>query len=101
VSRGTLFVPSVKVDVSVGLMLWWDFFDADTLVPCSFLAETYTEIFFSQALASLKLRKQPGPVFLVDAKALQRHQRRHVANAVFDTHTCCFLDQCRPPFIVN
>ena len=88
VSRGTLFVPSVKVDVSVGLMLWWDFFDADTLVPCSFLAETCTENVCHQALASLILRKHPGPVSLVDAKALQRHQRREVANAVFDTQTC-------------
>ena len=88
VSRGTLLAPSVQVHVSGGLMLWWDFFDADTLVPCSFLAETSTENFHHEALAPLKLRKNSASVFLVDAKALQRHQR-WVAKAVFRTQTSC------------
>ena len=93
VSRATIFVPIVKVHVSGGLMLCWDFFDADTLVPCSFLAETSTENLQHEALTSLKLRKNSGSVFLVDPKALQRHQHWCVANAVLGTQTSCYLDQ--------
>ena len=85
-----------------GNILCWDFFDADTLVPCSFPAETCTEIFCHQALSLLPLRKNPGPVFLVDAKALQRHVLGlGCVNAVFDTQTCCLLDQLLGRFICH
>ena len=54
---GTILVLSVKVHVSGRLLLTREFFDADTLVPCTFIAEPRTEIFLHQALSSLPLRK--------------------------------------------
>ena len=44
---GTILVLSVKVHVSGRLLLTREFFDADTLVPCTFIAEPRTENFSS------------------------------------------------------
>jgi len=74
VAQGTVLVPFVKGDVSIGLLILWDFFDAHPLVPCNFDAESSTENFRHQALAPLPLWKDSRSVFLVDAKALQRQQ---------------------------
>ena len=102
VSQGTLFVPLVKVHVSGGLMIRGYFLDTDTLVPCSFLAETSRPNLEHEALSSLPLGEHPASVLLVDAKALQRHVLGlGCVNAVFDTQTCCLLDQLLGRFICH
>ena len=93
VSIGTFLVPRVKGHVSGGLLLTREFLDADTLVPCTFFAEPVTENFQHQVLTSLPLRKNPGTVSLMNAKALQRQQLWRVGNAVFGTQTSCHLYQ--------
>ena len=92
VSQRAVLVPTVKVDVSGGLLLFWYFLDADTLVPCRLLAEPCTENLLHEVLTALPLREYTGSVFLVDAKAHQRHHR-WVTNAVFGTQTSCSLAQ--------